>query len=156
MDSLKILKQLKKIEPEKAYTERSLRSILSTERPRRLSFWRVMAESLEAGSAIVLVGAFLVLILGGFSGIRSLNFTNLNPSSLKAEAEAIDIQIQLANLHYQDFARTSRKESTAPNALSAPMRSAALSTLSTSDQATSSEASTTEVSVDAALRALSE
>ncbi|MDO8504654.1 MAG: hypothetical protein Q7S36_02260 [Candidatus Liptonbacteria bacterium] len=157
MDSLELLKQLKQIKPEKLYAECSRSQILATERPVRLSVWRIFAESLEAGSAMVLVGAFLVLILGGFSGFKALNIFNLNPTGLRAEADAIDMQIQLTDLSYDDFssAIASRKESTTPMAISgsAPKK---VSEPEDGGKATSSEPETRVVGIDEALRALSE
>lgn len=148
MNSLEILKKLKEIAPERYYAERSRTQILATEQPRRLSPWRIFAESLEAGSAMVLAGALLVLILGGFSGINVLNIASLNPTSLKAEADAIDMQIQLTDLSYQSFARAvaSKKEPIA--AMSA------FSLMSLEDSATTT--TSTVVGIDDALRALSE
>ena len=145
MNILEILKKLNKISADPVYSERAKSRILNTAQPRRISVWRVIFESVEVGSAIVLAGAFLVLILGGFSGLEMFNVTNLNPTSLKAEAEAIDAQIELANLNYQDFAQ--QKETTA--ALALPK--AKLSIASEASKATS-----TPLGIDDALKALSE
>lgn len=145
MNDLEILKQLKKIIPDPLYAERAKTRILSAAQPRRISAWKIIFESLEVGSAIVLAGAFLVLILGGFSGLRGLNVANLNPTSLKAEAQAIDAQIDLANLNYQDFTR--QKETTA--ALALPK--AKSPKVSGTPLATSSP-----IGIDDALKALSE
>ncbi|TSC60592.1 MAG: hypothetical protein LiPW15_470 [Parcubacteria group bacterium LiPW_15] len=148
MNSLEILKKLKEIAPERYYAERSRAQILATEQPRRLSPWKIFAESMEAGSAMVLAGALLILILGGFSGINVLNIASLNPTSLKAEADAIDMQIQLTDLSYQNFTRVvaSKKESVSPLS--------AFSLMALEDNATTT--TSTVVGIDDALRALSE
>ncbi len=148
MNSLEILKKLKEIAPERYYTERSRAQILSTEQPRRLSPWKIFAESLEAGSAMVLAGALLILILGGFSGINVLNIASLNPTSLKAEADAIDMQIELTDLSYQSFARAAASGKEVVSAMSA------FSLMSLEDGATTT--TSTVVGIDDALRALSE
>ena len=148
MNSLEILKLLKKISSDPLYAERSKVRILNTPLPRKLSVWRVIFESLEVGSAIVLAGGFLVLILGGFSGLQMFNVANLNPTSLKAEADAIDAQIQLTNLDYQDFAR--QKEST--TALVLPKAKPT----QTSKVSGTPGATSTPLGVDDALKALSE
>ena len=58
-------------------------------------------NALQSGSAIALTGALLFLLIGGFSIARFLETSGgLDPYSLRAEAEAIDIQIQLAQLAY--------------------------------------------------------
>lgn len=148
MDSLDILKKLKEVAPDKYYAERSRAQILATEQPKKLSVWRVMIESLEAGSAMVLAGALLVLIFGGFSGVKSLNIASLNPVNLRAEAEAIDMQIQLTNLSYKDFAGViaAKKESTGGVKAFSIMSVALNATTTTS----------TDVGIDDALKALSQ
>lgn len=145
MNNLEILKKLQKISADPLYAERAKARILSVPQPRRISAWRIIFESFEIGSAIVLAGAFLILILGGFSGLKILNVATLNPTSLKAEAQAIDAQIELANLNYQDFAK--QKETTV--ALVLPK--AKSSKVSEAPSATSAP-----VGIDDALKALSE
>jgi len=150
MNSLEILKKLKEIVPDRYYAERSRTQILATERPRRLSPWRIFAESLEAGSAMVLAGALLVLILGGFSGINVLNIASLNPTSLKAEADAIDMQIQLTDLSYQSFARAVASKKEPISAMSA------FTLMSLEESATTTTSTIAVVGIDDALKALSE
>jgi hypothetical protein len=149
MNSLEILKKLKGIVPERYYSERSRTQILATERPRRLSAWRILAESLEAGSAMVLVGALLILVIGGFSGIKPLNIVSLNPTNLQAEADAIDMQIQLTDLSYKDFARVVGGGRRSAEAVGMSAFSALVA-----EEATSS--TSTIVGVDDALMILSE
>lgn len=153
MNSLDILKKLKEIAPERYYMERSRTQILTTERPRKLSAWKVLVESLEAGSAMVLAGALLVLIFGGFSGIKPLNIASLNPTNLRAEADAIDMQIQLTNISYNDFARiiAAKKE---PG--TAVITRSAMSTTTLDASSTSISAVIEIVGIDDALKALSQ
>lgn len=145
MNSLEILKKLQKISADPIYTERAKILILNTAQPRRLNAWKMIFESLEVGSAIVFAGAFLVLILGGFSGLRVFNVAMLNPTTLKAEAEAIDAQISLSNLNYEDFAK--QKESTTALVLPKAKPSKVSETPS---------AAPAPVGIDDALKALSE
>jgi hypothetical protein len=145
MHSLEILKKLQKISADPIYTERAKIRILNTPQPRHLSVWKVIFESLEVGSAIVLAGAFLVLILGGFSGLKVFNVATLNPTTLKAEAEAIDAQISLSNLSYEDFAK--QKETTVALVLPKAKSSKVSETPS---------AAPAPVGIDDALKALSE
>jgi len=148
MNNLEILKKLRKISTDPLYAERAKMRILNTPQPKRISVWRIIFESLEVGSAIVLAGAFLILILGGFSGLKVLNVATLNPTTLKAEAEAIDAQISLANLNYEDFAK--QKETTAVMVLprAKPSKS--------SQASETPSAASAPVGIDDALKALSE
>ena len=117
MDLFELLKQFKNIQPDPAFKETSKRAILAFE-PRegftgsrvRHTFFRII----ETGVAVALTGFFVLLITGAFSGTGlAPRYSAINPQSLRAEAQAIDIQIQLANLSY---AATPSAESTAPTA----------------------------------------
>lgn len=105
MDLFKNLKKLQKIEPDVSYAAKSKQIVLS-EKPKFLSSsvaWQLIRQSLESGLSVALVGVLLVLLLGGFSVFKSLTplqTQNFDPSSLVAEAQNIDIQIQLADLQY--------------------------------------------------------
>lgn len=127
MDILNILKQLKKLEPDPEYTRASRRTILSHTETREayapLSIGRILIGAFQTGSTIVLTGILLMLILGGFSAGRLLTpfkFSGLSPDSLRAEADAIDIQIKLTDLSY------GMENVTTTISISAPMKSPAL------------------------------
>ncbi len=105
MNSQEFIKKLKEILPEREYAESSKRAILAVDQYPRWSFWGSLTESLSTGAAIVMVGALLILALGGFSSLNPFSLRSLDPVGLKAEAEAIDIQIRLSNLNYNDFTR---------------------------------------------------
>jgi len=57
---------------------------------------------------MALAGLLLLLLFGGFSALRFLSPLpqSLDPTTLKAEAQAIDIQIQLAALSYTQSSST--------------------------------------------------
>jgi hypothetical protein len=101
-----ILKQLRHIEPDEAYSLRS-RSILmatlpSDERP-SFSPWQVITHSLQFGSAVAMAGMLILLVLGGFSTWRFLSpfrLTSLDPAGLRAEAQAVDVQLEMTKLNY--------------------------------------------------------
>jgi hypothetical protein len=101
-----ILKQLRHIEPDEAYSLRS-RSVLmatlpSDERP-TFTAWQVITHSLQFGSAVAMAGMLLVLVLGGFSTWRFLSpfrLTSLDPAGLRAEAQAVDVQLEMTKLNY--------------------------------------------------------
>ncbi len=105
----KIFKQLKNIEPENDYARGSRARILGSSRwsslPRRRPF-QIILQALQSGSAIALAGVALLLVLGGLSLWRVLDLvglSGLDPAGLKAEAQAVDLQIQLSNLNYADI-----------------------------------------------------
>jgi hypothetical protein len=88
--------------------------LIAKERPRvsLVGIPGFLARSLEMGSAVVLTGLLLFLIVGGFSiwnTFSPFKLTSLDPTSLRAEAQAIDIQIRLTDIAYADpipFERT--------------------------------------------------
>lgn len=153
MNLFELLKQFKRIEPDPAFTETSKRAILAFD-PARRPEWnvrQVFIRIVETGAAVALTGFFVLLITSALSGSRlTPQYSAIDTQSLRAEAQAIDIQIQLANLNYNPPSA----ESTAPTALGKP--SGAANTVSpastTAPTATSSETST--VSIDEALRSL--
>lgn len=105
MELQELLKQFKRIEPDAGYTRRSRSLIVEAPLPERplLSPWRIFTHSLQLGSAIALVGVLLILVLGGFSSWKFLSpfrLSSLDPSSLQAEAQAIDVQIHLTDINY--------------------------------------------------------
>lgn len=105
MTSKEFIQKLKGILPEREYAENSKRAIFAVEQYPRWSFIGSLTESLGAGVAIVLAGAILVMVMGGFSSFGPFNLKSLDPAGLRAEAEAIDIQIRLSNLDYNAFTR---------------------------------------------------
>ncbi len=109
MDLLTIFKNLKKIEPDQEYSLRSKRLILAIPPPRRLSGWQILLESIQSGATLVLTGILLIFLLGGFSvwkSLRPFQFESLDLKSLRAEAQAIDIQIELTKLTYTESTST--------------------------------------------------
>ncbi|MEK7193221.1 MAG: hypothetical protein AAB652_00315 [Patescibacteria group bacterium] len=108
MELLELLKQLKKIEANKEYAAKSRRVLLNIQKEiaaPRISLGRLLLQTLQTGSTIVLAGLLLLLIFGGFSVGKYLTpfrLSSLNPEGLRAEADAIDIQIQLTDLNYKE------------------------------------------------------
>lgn len=163
-----ILKQFKNIEPDTRFTERSKREILlSPQAPRRamrgvLAFLHV----LETGAAVALAGFFILILTGSFAPTRSIapiQYSVIDPQGLHAEAQAIDMQIQLADVEYPQVTSTAVTGSTAAapaalsNAFAAALGTQSTSTVSTPASAASSTATTTPtLSVDQALQQLSQ
>jgi hypothetical protein len=117
MELFDLLKKFKNIEPDAAFKEHSKRLVLA-EAPRKpLSIWRSIATIFETGIAVGLTVFFILVITGQFPsvslplqtkipGVSSAQLSVINPETLRAEAQAVDIQIQLAQLTYQESTAT--------------------------------------------------
>ncbi len=156
MNLFEILKQFKNIEPDAAFKETSKRAILALE-PKaagwsaQRTFWKII----ETGVAVALTGFFILLITGAFPGseFSPARYSAIDPQGLRAEAQAIDIQIQLANLSYSEPAAvsTAAVAGTKPgSAITAPT-----STLPAANGTEATSSATSSVSIDDALRSLS-
>ena len=107
---LEQLKKIKKIEPDRDYTQRSRHLILSSrEHGLRSNGLRSIVEifwqSMQFGTTVALAGVLLILIFGGFGIARlisPLQLSSLDVTNLRAEAQAIDIQIQLTDVNYTE------------------------------------------------------
>ncbi len=110
MELFEILKQCRLIKPDEAFTERSRRAVLASsqfESQTSMGIFkarRFIFRFVETGAALALAGLFIVLIMGGFSGtaIAPVRFSAIDPKVLRAEAQAIDAQINLASLNYSE------------------------------------------------------
>lgn len=153
MDLYDSLKNIKNISPDSEYSAKSRGIILQTtplpykRDPLRVFRW--VGESLQFGSAIALTGLLLMLVVGGFSILSRFLTLNdlaaLNINEIQAEAQNVDMQIELASLSYDDPAAAS----TSP---------ASLATIQKKLGATKSPASSSESGelMEAALMELSE
>lgn len=154
MELEKILQQLKAIQPGRDYAASSRRVIMATERPRRtpFSFARFILSNLQSAGAIALTGFLVIIMLGAFSVFRFLNpfrLSSLDPAGLHAEAQAVDMQIQVADLTYQ--------ESSAPSTTTAKKIPATSKKISAGNQVpTPASTSSLPISVDGALDMLSQ
>lgn len=160
MNLLELLKQFKTIEPDPAFSEMSRRAVLAfpPAAPKRLTAWRMAIRLVETGAALALTGFFMLLLVGGLSGSKfaPVQYSAIDPNGLRAEAQAIDIQIQLANVNYHESPAQAESTFAAPKAagiLSVPAMGAPKTAGITTEA--SSTATTTPVSIDAALQGLS-
>lgn len=109
MNLFETLKQFKNITPDPANKEKSKRAILATMPRESLGAWRIIAGIFETGIAAALAVFFILVITGQFSNnpyVSPVKFSVINPETLHAEAQAVDIQIQLANVVYQESTTT--------------------------------------------------
>lgn len=115
MDVLKTLKEFKKIEPGKDYTRKSRLLILGEEKRGPQAWSSLFWSSLRFSAGAALTGVVIVLVIAGFSIIRFSSqdsLKSLDPITLTAEAEAIDIQIKLTQLAYDNPVQLIIKTST--------------------------------------------
>ena len=166
MNLFDILKQFKTIEPDAQFTAHAKAEILMSPRSRRRTLGAVFSflHVIETSAAVVLAGLFILVLTGSFSGSHSIapiQYSVIDPQGLHAEAEAIDMQIQLANVDYPQSTKTSAVATTTSASV---MRVAALKaptspTIATSTpqlaEATSTAASSS-MTIDQALKMLSQ
>ena len=173
MTLFETLREFKKIAPDASFTEKSKRAVLATpQNVPAMSPFRGVLQFIETGAALVLAGFFMLLITGAFSGstyIAPVQYSVIDPAGLHAEAQAIDMQIQLAQVNYTEGvaapASTMAAAAATSSALSTSMTAAtpkpsAMSVAGVSSSsaplATSSAATTTSISIDAALTKLTQ
>lgn len=104
-DIIKQLKKLQKIEADSRFIKQSRGLLVGTQKTRNV--WGIILRNLELGASFALAGILIITILGGFSAwkfLSPLKLSNLDTTDLKAEAQAVDIQIQLTNLDYGEIA----------------------------------------------------
>jgi hypothetical protein len=137
-DLISKLKRLQSITPDPDYTRHSRSLLIKTPiAPKSLSLWRVVVTSFQSGSVIALTAILLLVILGGFSAWQAISpfrLGSLDPASLRAEAEAIDMQIELTNLVYPEVQKTATPESTAKVVKTAPAPVSTEETVSTTTE----------------------
>lgn len=108
MEILEVLKKFKHIKPGEDYTLHSREIIVASPfvpAPERIGPWRAFVQSIQFGSAIALVGAGVLLIMGAFSSWKFLSpfrTASLDITALRAEAEAINMQVQLTDINYTE------------------------------------------------------
>jgi hypothetical protein len=162
MELFELLKQFKKIEPSASFTETSKRAILATIPREKFSVRRIFAGIFETGVAVALGVFFIMAIAGQFSSspeIAPIQLSVMDPQALHAEAQAVDMQIQLVKLSYQESTTTPSTATLAQGGIQRPMMAAVMpaatdNTTTTLVDGTSTAPSTSTVSIDDALKAL--
>jgi hypothetical protein len=120
MDLFETIKKFKTISPDPGFTEKSKRMILATPQQEARSMGMrgvlIFLHTIETGAALALVAFFVLLVTGNFSGTKYLapvQYSVIDPGGLHAEADAIDMQIQLANISYAEVTSTAAESTTA-------------------------------------------
>ena len=106
-----VFKQFKNIQPDADFSRRSRTEILLSPQNERRTMRGVFAflHVIETGAAVALVGFFILILTGSFSPTRSIapiQYAVIDPAGLHAEAQAIDMQIQLADIVYPQVTST--------------------------------------------------
>lgn len=169
MNLFDILKQFKTIEPDAQFTAHSKAEILISPRPTRRAVRGVYAflHIIETSAAVVLAGLFILVLTGSFSGTHSIapiQYSVIDPEGLHAEAQAIDMQIQLANVDYPQVATAAGSTvSTGTPVMPRPITAALIKKPTTQtgsstavQAADTTSTSSSSVSVDQALQELSQ
>jgi hypothetical protein len=166
-----ILKQFKNIQPDADFSRRSRAEVLFSPQDKRRTIRGVFAflHVIETGAAVAFVVFFILVLTGSFSPTHSIvpmQYAVIDPTGLHAEAQAIDMQIQLANIEYPQVTSTAAATPAASAALAKAFAtvlgavkatSTAPAATSTIDASTSAPAaSTTPLSVDQALQQLTQ
>jgi hypothetical protein len=161
MNIFERIKQLKFIEPDASFAERSKRDIFASPVPampfRRPTLRRFVVRFFEVGVATALVAVFILIMTGGLSTLpfAPVPFSAVSPTALRVEAQAVDIQIQLATLAYQASAGTTA-ESTAVTGKKLSAIESLVAPVASSSVAAASSTVSSSLSVDDVLKALSQ
>ena len=155
MNIFELLKQLNKIKPDKNYVLMSKEKILKHQEqnevfeikaslnPSRLIFRLSYSLAITFSAFIIIFGAIL------FFKSFTPKLEALNPQAIKAEADAIDFQIQLSKIIYN------AKENNSKNTLLKKISATNTEESKTIIEASSTETSTNPVSVEDVLDILS-
>ncbi len=112
MDLLKSLRKLNKIHPDQEYARKSKLVVLSTEQlPPEPSVFKLFAvSSARFTTALAIVAIFILVVVGGFSINKTGDeiISGLDLRGLRAEAQAIDIQIELTRVVYEEGDQTAK------------------------------------------------
>ncbi len=155
MNLFETLQELKKIQPDPAFSENSRRMVLMSTPKESLSPRRVFARSLAVAGSLVMAGALIFIIVGGLSATNlAPQFSSIDPTALRAEAQAIDTQINLLNVDYTET--TASTEPVVLGAIKATRRRMITSTSSLAEIGTASSTATSTMSVDELLQGLSQ
>jgi hypothetical protein len=105
MNLFETLKQFKNIKADSSYTEKSRLVVLASPQHEPMGTRFVFGRIFGTAGSIALAGIIVFIVAGGLSISRyflPVSFQGIDPAALHAEAQAIDMQINLANLNYTE------------------------------------------------------
>jgi len=102
MELFELLKKLNNIKPDPEYVEKSKRVIFSAPQlmPESNTWGRVMI-GIRIG-AVTSLAAIAIIFVSGLFGGKPSSVSALDPVAIRAEAQAIDIQIELTKFGYDN------------------------------------------------------
>ena len=154
MNLLETLQELKKIQPDPAFSENSRRMVLMSTPKEPLSPRRIFARSLAVAGSLAMAGALVFIIAGGLSATDlAPQFSSIDPIALRAEAQAIDTQINLLNVNYTEITASTEPVMLGIKKINRPIMR---STSSLAEIGTASSTATSTISVDELLQGLSQ
>lgn len=164
MELIEFLKKLRAIKADSGYTKESRAFILNAGGHEKASFAFLAKEALSgifrSGWSMALTAALLLMAIGSFSVLKLLypiTSAVVDVSGLKAEARAIDAQIELTGVRY-DATAMENKTSTVSMALPAAKKQAVKSKQlkPVQNAAATESAAVPPPTIDSVLNALSE
>lgn len=154
MNLFETLKQLKNIQPDQAFSENSRRDILTVAPKEVFSPRLIFARFVGVAGSLALAGALIFIIAGGLSATDlAPKFSSIDPSALRAEAQAIDMQINLLNINY---AESSLPAAPTPTAGASHLLTVSNSASVSSTPSMASSTPTSTISIDEILQGLSQ
>ncbi|TSC81962.1 MAG: hypothetical protein G01um101420_745 [Parcubacteria group bacterium Gr01-1014_20] len=112
MDLLKSLRKLNRIQPDQEYSRKSKLVVLNTQQldPTPSVFRLLAISSARFTTALGIVAVFILVVVGGFSVNKTGDeiISGLDLRGLRAEAQAIDIQIELTRVVYEEGDETGK------------------------------------------------
>lgn len=155
MNLLETLQELKNVQPDPAFSENSRRMVLMSTPKEPLSPRRIFARSLAVAGSLTMAGALIFIIAGGLSATNlAPQFSSIDPTALRAEAQAIDTQINLLNVNYTEITASTEPVMLGIKKVGRPIIQSTSSSLAEIGIASSTATST--ISVDELLQGLSQ
>ncbi|MEK7546621.1 MAG: hypothetical protein AAB536_00325 [Patescibacteria group bacterium] len=165
MEPIELLKKFKHLGADSDYTRKSKIVILSQGNDKLAGFSlasrEIAAGVFRSGWSIAMTAVMLLLAIGSFSILKILSPAKtsvVDIGGLRAEAQAIDAQIELTNVFYNDILGLENKTSTV-SAAPPEVKSPKAATVPTQNEINASlgsaETTSTKPTIDSVLDALS-
>lgn len=164
MEITELLKKIKMVEADRDYSRNSKSIILSHTKEEifdtHITVGEIISGVFRSGWAMALTAVFLFLAIGGFSVLKIFSPATtavVDMTGLKAEARAIDTQIELTNIAYNASLGIKNETSTAAMASSQPAKQTVVRKDKISKQvSTTVENVAAQITIDSFLDALSQ
>ena len=119
MEPIEILKKLKSLKADPGYTKRSRMTILKDadreETGFHLGFKKIIVSVFHSGWSIALTAALFLMAISSFSILKVLSPATTaiaDLAGIRAEAQDVDMQIQIVNVAYNPSVQLENKTST--------------------------------------------